>query len=170
MADTGPVELYGHERDPVGHALVAKPTRFGEMPAAISGCVIWLVVLFGEGPMAGLETAWLLLVAIPLGAWTLLMRLRVERGRLWMTVGPWRRSVDLHRLESIRWKMTGGGRSRGTIFVTDATGARVPIYVGRYTRPEDWGPLLLAAAASCSALVDEPSRHVLHGSAAGESS
>jgi hypothetical protein len=164
------VEPYEPEQDAGGCTLVAKPTKFGETPAAVSCCVIWLVCLFGEGPMAGLETAWLLLIAVPLGAWTLLMRLRLDTGRLWMTVGPWRRSVDLHRLTSVRWKMTGGGRSRGTIFVTDATRARVPIYVGRYTRLEEWGPLLLTAAASCGALVDEHSRHVLDGSGAGASS
>jgi hypothetical protein len=120
--------------------------------------------------MAGLETACLLLIAVPLGAWTLLVRLRLDPGRLWMTVGPWRRSVDLHRLKSVRWKMTGGGRSQGTIFVTDATGARVPIYAGRYTRVEEWGLLLLAAASSCGALVDEHSRQVLHGSVTGAGS
>ena len=156
-----PEQVSGTQR-----VLVAKPTKFGEMPAAVSACVIWLVVLLGEGVAAGLETGWLLLIAVPLGAWTLLMRLRFEPGRLWMTVGPWRRSAGLQRLQSVRWKMTGGGRSRGTIFVTDVTGARVPIYVGRYTGLEQWGPLLLAAAEACDATVDERSRHVLSGSIA----
>jgi hypothetical protein len=48
-------------------------------------------------------------------------------------LGPWRRAVDLDSLESIRWKHTGGAASRGTMFVRDRSGRRVPIYVGRFS-------------------------------------
>jgi len=118
--------------------LVGKPTKFGEMIPATCGVVIWLVVLIGQGPTAALETIWLMLLAVPLAAWTLLMRLRLSDGRLLFTVGPWRRVADLTALESIAWKMTGGWRSRGTIFVRDRQGGRIPIYVGRFSGVDEW--------------------------------
>src|SRR4051794_12905392 len=99
--------------------LIAKPTEFGEMLPATGGVAVWLFVLIGQGVTAALETSWLLMIALPLGAWALLMRLRFGGGRLARTVGPWRCSVDLGALESITWKMTGGGRSRGMMFVRD---------------------------------------------------
>jgi hypothetical protein len=146
--------------------LVAKPTEFGEMLAATAGVVLWLIVLIGRGPVAGIETIWLLLIALPLGAWTMFMRLRFGGRRLVFTVGPRRRAVDLGAPESIGWKRTGGWRSRGTIFVCDRKGGRVAIYVGRFTRIEEWGPHLLEAAASSGASVDAQSRHLLEGAGA----
>jgi hypothetical protein len=146
--------------------LVAKPTEFGPMLPATAGVVLWLIFLIGEGPIAGIETVWLLFIALPLGARTMLMRLRFGGGKLRLTVGPRRREVDLGALESVSWKMTGGWRSRGTIVVQDKHGGRVPIYVGRFTRKEAWGPLLLAAAKSSNARVDTHSRHLLEGAGA----
>lgn len=64
-------------------------------------------------------------------------------------------------LESVHWRMTGGWRSQGTIFVSDKHGSRVPIYVGRFTKSEEWGPLLLGAASRCDAEVDSHARRVL---------
>jgi hypothetical protein len=88
---------------------VAKPTKFGELPAATAGVIIWLIVSFSEGPSVGLKYAWLLL----LGAWTLSMRLRYQPERLRMTIGPWRRGVDLTTLESINladdWRVAKPG-------------------------------------------------------------
>ena len=143
-----------------GPPLIAKPTEVGEMLPAMAGVAIWLYFLIGQGMTAGLETIWLLLIAVPLGAWALLMRLRFGDGRLVVTVGPWRRGVDLATVDSISWTMTGGGLSRGTILVRDRHGGRVPIYVGRYTDIEDWGPRLLDAARRSGAIVDPQARHL----------
>ena len=147
-------------------AVVAKPTEFGGMLASISGVAIWLIFLIGQGLTAGLETIWLLVIGLALGAWTMLMRLRFSPGTLMFTIGPWQRTVDLSALDSVKWKMTGGGLSRGTIFVRDRTGSRVPIYVGRFTLIDEWGPLLLDAARQSDAGVDSQSRHLLEGSGA----
>lgn len=111
-----------------------------------------------QGWEFGLKYSWILLIAVPLGAWTLLMRLRYRPDRLRMTVGPWRRAVDLNALDSITWKMTGTWRSQGMIFVKDRHGKRVPIYVGRFNRIEEWGPLLLDAAAATHRLIDTHAR------------
>lgn len=146
--------------------IVAKPTEFGEMLAATAGVVIWFIFLFGQGTTAAIETIWLLLIALPLGGWTLLMRLRFAAGIFVFTVGPWRRAVDLEALESIRWTRTGGGLSRGTISVRDRQGRRAPIYVGRFDRVAEWGPLLLEAARRSDAHVDAHSRRLLEGAAA----
>lgn len=103
----------------------------------------------------------ILAVGLGLGAWTLLMRLRFSADSLSMTVGPLRRTVDLSSLESVSWKMTGTWRSKGTIFVRDRHGQEVPIYVGRYSRSNDWGPLLLDAARRSGAHVDSRSEGIL---------
>jgi hypothetical protein len=58
--------------------------------------------------------------------------------------------------------MTGAWRSLGTIFVRDQHGGRVPIYVGRFSRIEEWGPLLLDAAERSHAPVDPHSRALLN--------
>lgn len=81
-------------------------------------------------------------------------------------VGPWRRSVDLDSLESIRWKHTGGAASKGTMFVRDRDGRQLPIYVGRFTGGDVWGKLLLDAAKRTGATIDEPSRYVLEAEVA----
>jgi hypothetical protein len=146
--------------------LVAKPTKFGELIPATLATGFWILWLVQQGIVFGLETSWILLITLPLGGWALLMRLRFGPEQLLMTVGPWRRGVDLGALESITWKMTGGWRSRGTIFVRDRLGGRVPIYVGRFTRIQEWGPLLLDAAARSGATVDSRSRHLLEGTGA----
>jgi hypothetical protein len=89
------------------------------------------------------------------------MRLHFSRTRLGLTIGPWRRFVDLGALESVRWKMTGGWRSRGTILVRDRYGHRVPIYVGRFKRGGEWGPLLIEAAAANGVTIDKRVRSFL---------
>lgn len=146
--------------------VTAKPTEFGEVVAATAGVLVWIEQLIARGPMAALETSWILLIALPLGAWALFMRLRIDGEQLAMTIGPWRRGVDMAALQSITWKMTGGGRSRGVIFVRDQRGGCAPIYVGRFTGIDEWGPRLLEAAASCGAPVDARSRHLLRGAGA----
>src|SRR4051812_34977553 len=108
--------------------VIAKPTEFGEVVAAAAGVLVWLEQLLARGPMAALETSCILLIALPLGAWALFMRLRLDGQRFAMTIGPWQRGVDMAALQSITWKMTGGGRSRGMIFVRDRHGGCAPIY------------------------------------------
>jgi len=147
--------------------IVGKSTEFGgEVIAAVAGIACWLALLIGNGWVAGLQMIWLLLIAISLGAWALLMRVRLGPDRFSRTVGPWRHSVALEALDSITWKMTGGWRSRGTVFVRDRRGGRVPVYVGRFTRIEEWGPRLLDAAARSGATVDDTSRRLLEGAGA----
>lgn len=140
---------------------MAGPTQFGELPAVLSLVGIWVYFLLAHGAVTALEASPFLLIGLGLGTWTLGMRLRFGPHRLMVSIGPWRRGVDLEALESIRWKKTGGGRSRGTIFVTDRHGGRVPIYVGRFARSDEWGPLLLDAAARTNATVDTHARHLL---------
>jgi hypothetical protein len=142
---------------------VARPRQYGEMPAAVALCVGWGAIVAQQGWHVGMKYSWLLLLGIPLGYWTLFMRLRYRPDRLEMTVGPWRRGVDLTALQSIQWRMTGAWRSRGTIFVRDHDGGQTPIYVGRFKRVEEWGPLLLNAAQQTGATVDPESLDLLGG-------
>jgi hypothetical protein len=135
---------------------VATPARYGELFAACAGVATWIGMLVINGPRLALQTVWLLLIALGLGAWTTMRRLRFSRARLRTTFGPWSRDVDLNQLESIRWKdNTIGYGAQGTIFVRDRSGQRVPIEIGRFKRGKEWGPLLLQAAAACGATVDE---------------
>ncbi len=140
---------------------VAGPTQFGEMVPVAVGLLCWILILAKEGWNVGLHTAWILLIVLPLASWTLLMRLRYSPARLRRTIGPWRNDVDLTALRSIKWKMTGGWRSQGMIFVRDRHGGRVGIYVGRFTKVDEWGPLLLEAAERSGAEVDGHSRGIL---------
>jgi hypothetical protein len=140
---------------------VAKPTRFDELIPATVVLLFWVVIVAKEGWNVGLDTAWAFLIVLPLAGWTLLMRLRYSPSRFRRTIGPLRNEVDLAALQSIKWKMTGGWRSQGTIFVSDRHGGRVPIYVGRFAKVEEWGPLLIEAAERSSAAVDQHSRTVL---------
>jgi len=146
---------------------VAMPAEYGELVAAGAGTASWLIILVHYGPRLALQTVFILAIALPLAAWTILIRLRFSRSRLRLTVGPWSRAVDLNQLESIRWKMTGGGRSQGTIFVRDRSGHQVPIYVGRFKRGEEWASLLLQAAATSGAMVDAETREILEHQVAG---
>jgi hypothetical protein len=135
---------------------VARPAQYGELVAALAGAASWLYILVMQGLLLAIETVWILIIAVLLAAWTLLMRLHFSHTRLGLTIGPWRRYVELGALESVRWKMTGGWRSRGTIIVRDRDGHRVPIYVRRFKRSQEWGPLLLTAAIASSATIDPP--------------
>jgi hypothetical protein len=141
---------------------MAGPTRFDELIPAAVVLVFWGVILGKEGRTAWLDTSWVLLIALPLAGWTLLMRLRYSPSRLRRTIGPWRNEVDLTALESVKWKMTGGWRSQGMIFVRDRHGGQVGIYVGRFKKVDEWGPLLLDAAERSGAEVDRHSRALLH--------
>jgi hypothetical protein len=141
---------------------VATPARYNELVAAIAGAACWLALLVTNGPLFGLQTLWLLLIAFGLGAWTLLRRLRFSRSSLRITLGPWSRVVDLTQLEGIRWKdNTVGVGAAGTLYVRDRSGHRVPIEVGRFKRGDEWAPLLLEAAAACGATVDGSAREIL---------
>jgi len=144
---------------------VAKPARYGELIAAGAAVVTWHVLLVQNGPRFGLQTTWILLIGLSLGAWTIMIRLRFSRSRLRLTVGPWSRAVDLNQLESIRWKDTGlADMINGTIYVRDRSGHKVPVYLCRFQRGKEWGPLLLQAAAASGATVDQRSREILeHG-------
>lgn len=141
---------------------VATPARYNELVAAFAGAACWLVLLVTNGPLFGLQTLWLLLIALGLGAWSLLRRLRYSRSSLRITLGPWSRVVDMTQLESIRWKdNTVGVAAAGTLYVRDRSGHRVPIEVGRFKRGDEWAPLLLEAAAACDATVDRSARKIL---------
>jgi hypothetical protein len=141
--------------------LVATPARYDELVAAGAGVASWLAILLFAGPRLALETVWILVIALPLGAWTILIRLRFSPSRLRVALGPWSRAVNLSELESIHWRYTGGWRSQGTISVRDRSGHKVRIYVGRFKRGEEWGPLLLQAAAASGAKVDKRAREIL---------
>jgi len=141
---------------------VAAPARYNELIAAAAAAATWIGVLILSGPQVAVPSTWLLVVAAGLGAWTLMRRLRFSRSLLRVTLGPRSRAVDLRQLESIRWKdNTYGLWAQGTIYVRDRSGHRVPIEIGRFKRAEEWGPLLLQAAAACGAEVDGPSREIL---------
>jgi hypothetical protein len=143
------------------------PAEYGELVAAGAGTATWLIILVHYGPRLALQTVFILAFALPLAAWTILIRLRFSRSRLRLTLGPWSRVVDLDQLESIRWKMTGGWRSQGTIFVRDRSGHQVPIYVGRFKRGEEWASLLLRAAAASGAMVNAETHEILENQVAG---
>ena len=140
---------------------IAGPTEFGELVPATVGLTIWVAVLATEGVTVGIKYSWLLLIALGLGGWALLMRLRYSPKRFQRTIGPWRSEVDLTALQSIKWKMTGASRSQGMIFVRDRHGGRVGIYVGRFKKVDEWGPLLLDAAERSGAEVDRHSLRIL---------
>lgn len=154
--------MHAQDTSPEDVEQVAKPAYYGELLAAGAGTATWLGLLVQNGPLFGLQTIWLLFIGLGLGAWTLMIRLRFSRYRLRLTLGPWSRAVDLTELESIRWKDTGlADPINGTIHVRDRSGHKVPIYVGRFKRGEEWGPLLLQAAAAYGATVDAKSREIL---------
>jgi hypothetical protein len=141
---------------------VATPARYNELVAAFAGAACWLVLLVTTGPLFALQTLWVLLIALGIGAWTLLRRLRFSRSSLRITLGPWSRAVDLTQLASIRWKDNNVGvGAAGTLYLRDRSGHRVPIEVGRFKRGTEWAPLLLEAAAACGATVDGSARKIL---------
>jgi hypothetical protein len=143
---------------------VATPARFPELIATGGGVATWIGLLITNGPLFGLEAIWILLAALAVGAWAIMRRLRFSRSRLRLTLGPWSRMVDLTQVESIRWKEGSAPLSQGTIYVRDRSGHRVPIEVARFKRGQEWGPLLLQAAAATGATVDAKSREILgHG-------
>lgn len=142
--------------------VLGKQQRFFEMPAVIASFAIWAVIVGSDGLLVGLKYIWVLAIGLVLGTWVLRMRLRLRGSTFELAVvGPWRRAVDLDSLESIRWKHTGGPASKGTIFVRDRTGHRVPVYVGRFSGGEVWGKILLEAAARGGATIDDHSRRLL---------
>ncbi len=49
------------------------------------------------------------------------------------------------------------------------SGHRVPIYVGRFKRGGEWGPLLIEAAAASGATIDERARSLLERAASDDS-
>jgi hypothetical protein len=140
---------------------VAAPGRYPELIAAGGGVATWIILLITNGPLFALKIIWLLLAALGVGAWASMRRLRFSPSRLRLTLGPWSRAVDLKDLQSIRWKGGTGPLSQGTIYVRDRSGHRVPIEVARFKRGQEWGPLLLQAAAANGATLDAKSREIL---------
>jgi hypothetical protein len=145
---------------PDGLEQVATPARYTELIAAGAGVVLWIVLFITKGPVFGLESIWLLLIALGVGAWTTGRRLRFSPSRVRITFGPWSREVDLTQLESIRWKPTAGV-SEGFLVVRDRSGHRVPIELERFKRRQEWGRLLLDAAEASGATLDKTSREIL---------
>jgi hypothetical protein len=140
---------------------VAGPTQFGELPLAIALVVAWPIVWITSGALVAAQTSWILLIALPLGGWTLLMRLRFDRDHIERTIGPFRQRVQLDVLASIEFKQTGTWRSQGMLFVADNRGHRVGIYIGRFSRAAEWSALLLAAAETTHASVQPRARGIL---------
>src|ERR1017187_4205013 len=140
---------------------VAGPTNFGELLGVIGVFVLWPIVWITSGALVAAQTSWILLIALLLGGWTLLMRLRFDRHYIERTIGPFRQCVQLDALASIEFKQTGGWRSRGMLFVADTRGHRVGIYVGRFSRAAEWSSLLLAAAETTHASVQPRARGIL---------
>lgn len=147
--------------------VLGRQQRFFELPPAAVGALVWVGIAATEGLGEGLKDVWLLAIAVAMATWCLRMRLQLRGRRFELAVvGPWRRSVDLDSLESIRWRHTGGPASKGTMFVRDRTGHRVSVYVGRFTGGEVWGEMLLQAAEQSGATIDDHSRRLLGEAAA----
>ena len=73
--------------------IVGRQQRFYELPAAIAGTLLWLGIFITERwPVTGLEYVWILAVGLPLGAWAVLMRLRIQGSML--LLGDWSLALD----------------------------------------------------------------------------
>lgn len=145
-----------------GEERVAMPARYNNLVAAGAAGVTWIALLVMNGPIFALQVSWILLLGLFVLAWTVLPRLRFSRSRLRVTIGPWSREVNLHELDSIRWKNnTYGYGAQGTLNIRDRSGHRVPIAVGSFKRTEEWAPLLLEAATTSGAKLDRDSREIL---------
>ncbi|HEY2176528.1 MAG TPA: hypothetical protein VGH85_22185 [Mycobacteriales bacterium] len=140
---------------------VARPTFLGPLVPASVGVIIWLVIVGTEGWVTGVKYSWLLVLATGLALWTALPRLHYSPTRLELTIGPWRRAVDLMDLKSIKWVPVRGAGNQGKILVSDKHGDLVPLYVGRFSKTEEWGSLLLSAAVHCNADVDRRAHSIL---------
>jgi hypothetical protein len=142
---------------------VAGPTQFGELVGVILVFVLWPVVWITSGALVAAEYFPIILIALLLGGWTLLMRLRFDRDSIERTIGPFRQRVQLDALAIIEFKQTGTWRSQGMLFVSDTRGHRVGIYVGRFSRAAEWSSLLLAAVESTHVSVQPRARGILQG-------
>lgn len=140
---------------------VAGPTEFGELVPVIAIFVLWTLVWIRLGALLAAQTSWIFLIALPLGGWALLMRLRFDGDFIERTIGPFRQRVRLDSLASIEFKQTGTWRSQGMIFVSDTQGHRVGIYVGRFSRAAEWSALLLNAAEDTHTSVQPRARGIL---------
>lgn len=129
--------------------------------------VVWGVILLSEGWKEGLKYGWIAAIGLAAVARMSCMRLQLRDRTLERpVVGPWRRSVNLDSLESIRWKHTGGAASKGTMFARDRDGHELPIYVGMFTGGDVWGKLLLDSAKRTGATIDKHSRDILEAEVA----
>jgi hypothetical protein len=145
---------------------VAGPTQFGELVSVVGVLLMWPIIWITSGALVAAQTSWILLIALPLGGWTLLMRLRFDRDYIERTIGPFRQRVQLDALTGIEFKQTGGWRSQGMLFVSDTRGHRVGIYVGRFSRAAEWSSLLLAAAETAHVSVQPRANSILQRSVA----
>ena len=154
-----------------GTGVVGRQQRYYELPAAVAGIAVWGAIAGSEGLVVGLKYLWILAIGVWLGAFCVLMRVRLGgstlsvRGSTFIFALVWR-TVDLGSLVSIWWKRTGSAASRGTIFVRDRSGHLVRIPVGRLDGIEVWGRVLLDAAATSHAEVDPKAQHLLEGAGA----
>ena len=140
---------------------VAGPTRFDELVPVIALFVLWPIVWIRLGAQDAAAFLPFLFIALPLGGWVLLMRLRFDRDYIERTIGPFRQRVRLDALAGIEFKQTGTWRSQGMLFVSDTRGHRVGIYVGRFSRAAEWSALLLDAAETTHASVQPRARGIL---------
>jgi len=140
---------------------VAGPTQFGDLVGVITLVVLWPIVWVRLGAHMAAAVLLVLFASLPLVGWALLMRLRFDDDFIERTIGPFRQRVQLDALASIEFKQTGGWRSQGMLFVSDTSGHRVGIYVGRFSRAAEWSALLLAAAEAAQVSVQPRARGIL---------
>jgi hypothetical protein len=140
---------------------VARSTFLGPLVPVTVLVVGWLAILGTEGWMEGVKYSWALVLAAGLGLKTAAPRLHYSPTRLELAIGPWRRAVDLTDLKSVKWVAVRGAGNQGKLLVDDRLGGRVPIFVGRFSRAEVWGQVLLDAAAACNAQVDRRAQSIL---------
>jgi hypothetical protein len=130
-------------------------------PAVIfCGCMaVWLGFVVAKGFAAAFPLIGLALFGVGVLVWALLTRLRFSTTRLQVTLGVWRRHVDLDALESVQWRWNGAGSA--TVTVRDRWGHRVPINVTNFKPVEGWSQVLLDACTRSGARIDPTARHQL---------
>jgi hypothetical protein len=141
----------------------ARTVALAELGIAVMLAAAWIYLLVSRGVVLGVESVWALAISGYLGTFALLTRLRFDESWMAFEIGPWRREVDLTDLESVTWRRSG---TYGLLWLRDRRGRRVPIYVGKLRKPDQWSKVILEAAARTGAHVDERSRDILRSARA----
>ncbi len=99
-----------------------------------------------------------------IGVYVRIGRLTIRNGRISITAGPIRHSVDLERLTQVTYRRPGRGRrSVANIVLEDLTGQRLKISVGGFgfARDDEWAAIILHAAERARAVVEPKARNCL---------